>query len=75
MNAQEHKAKLEAKFSSIAGHDVEITIRGDREFTFSFDAIDMHAAQRVVDYVGGADSAEIEADDELQMTFVYVTAN
>jgi len=70
MNAQQHKEHLESQLSKIAGHQVEITIRGEREFTFSFDAIDLEAAQLLVEYVG--QPATVETDAELEMTCVYI---
>jgi len=62
-----------SQISKIAGHQVEMTIRGDRNFTFSFDAADQAAAQRIVDFFGKDAQCEVAIDDECG-TFVYVNA-
>lgn len=64
------KQAIEAKLSAIAGHAVEVTVRGDRAFTFSFDALDPYAAQRLADTVPG-EIVNIVADAECG-TFIYV---
>ena len=64
------KQAIEQKLSAIAGQPVEVTIRGDRSFTFWFDAIDAAAAQRLADTVKG-EKVEVDADAELG-TCVYV---
>ena len=68
--AQQAKKAMENKLSSIAGHDVEITIRGDRSFTFYFDAIDPEAAKKLAATAQG-EKIEIDEDPELG-TCVYI---
>lgn len=68
--AKASKQAIEQKLTAIAGHEVEVTIRGDRSFTFWFDAIDAAAAQRLADTVKG-EKVEIDADPELG-TCIYV---
>jgi len=64
------KQTLEQKLSAVAGCPVEITVRGERAFTFYFDGIDSPAAQRLADTVTG-ERVEITEDLELG-TCVYV---
>lgn len=70
--AQQAKAKLETTLSAVAGYPVEITIRGERAFTFSFDAIDPRAGQKLAAFMGATAKTSIATDAELEMTFVYV---
>lgn len=64
------KQEMERKLSAIAGRAVEITIRGERNFTFYFEGVDMEAANRLAASVRG-EAVVIEADAELG-TCVYV---
>lgn len=75
MNAQQHKARLEDIMSKIAGYPVEITIRGERAFTFSFESVDTNAGDKLAAFMkdGGA-NVSVETDAELEMTFVYADA-
>lgn len=60
--------------SKLAGVQVELTIRGDKEFTFStFDRNDA-AAERIASYFRSNAQVEVEHDDECG-SFVYVTAH
>jgi len=61
---------MEEKISKIAGREVEITVRGDRSFTFSFEAIDKDATKRIVDFFRGQSTTSVEEDDECG-TFIY----
>lgn len=69
--ALEMKKNLEAKISQVAGEPVELTIRGDRAFTFSMEARNDAAAQRIAEFFAGQAKVEIEHDDEVG-SFVYV---
>ena len=68
--AQIAKQAMEEKLSAIAGRAVELTIRGDRSFTFYFDGVCEEAAQRLAASVVG-ENVQIDADAELG-TCVYV---
>ena len=68
----ERKMNMTQTISQIAKRDVEITIRGDREFTFSFDDADHAAANRIKSFFGNTATVEIDVDDELG-TCVYVS--
>ena len=69
--ALEMKKALEAKISQVAGVAVELTIRGDRAFTFSTEERSDEAAQRIAEFFAGEAVVEIEHDDEIG-SFVYV---
>lgn len=56
--------------NKIAGREVEITIRGDRAFTFSFDGIDKKATAAIVQFFNGQAKLEICEDAECG-TFIY----
>jgi hypothetical protein len=68
--ANQAKQALEAKLSAVAGRPVEITIRGERAFTFWFDGIDAAAAQRLAATTDG-EKVTIESDADLG-TCVYI---
>ena len=68
--AQIAKHAMDAKLSAVAGRQFEISVRGDRSFTFYFDGVCAQAAQRLVAAVQG-EKVEIDADAELG-TCVYV---
>jgi hypothetical protein len=60
-----------AALSKIAGYPVELTIRGERAFTFSFDAADRAAGERVAAFFAAAATVSVDVDDECG-TCVYV---
>ncbi|AOJ86701.1 hypothetical protein WS87_08465 [Burkholderia sp. MSMB0856] len=62
---------LEAQLNAIAGRPLELTIRGARAFTFSFDEYDPAAGARVARFFSPMAVATVEADAECG-TFVYV---
>jgi len=53
------------------GVEVELTIRGDRSFTFSTEEKNEAAAEAIADYFRGSASVNVEHDDECG-SFVYV---
>ncbi|HEX3163560.1 MAG TPA: hypothetical protein VHQ92_13365 [Pseudolabrys sp.] len=59
--------------SKIAGRQVELTIRGERNFTFSFDDVDLKAANAIAEFFKGQGRVKIETDDECG-TFIYLDA-
>lgn len=67
-----HKS-LEQQISKLAGVPVEMTIRGERSFTFSTEERNEQAADRIAAFFKGQAKAEIVHDDEVG-SFVYVEA-
>lgn len=66
--------KLQADLSKLAGVPIEITIRGDRAFTISFDKIDAAITAKLVSFFSSGAKVSVETDDELDATFVYLDA-
>ena len=71
----ERKANLEAALTQIVGAPVEITIRGERDFTFSTEHVDQDFEFHLVAFFGKAMeiASETQIDDECG-TFVYMRA-
>ncbi|WP_175689671.1 hypothetical protein [Burkholderia anthina] len=63
--------RLESSLQAVAGRPLELTIRGARAFTFSFDAYDPAAGARVARFFASMAVATVEADVECG-THVYV---
>lgn len=59
-----------ATLESICGIRPEITIRGEKAFTFSFDSVEREAAEKLARFFAGH-QASIDHDDECG-TCVYV---
>lgn len=64
---------LRAAIKAETGHDVEITIRGPKAFTFDFEANDPSAIKKVARYFEGLADVTGTSDDECG-TFIYVDA-
>ncbi|MGU9992736.1 hypothetical protein D0839_16285 [Bordetella avium] len=60
--------------TKIAGRAVELTIRGEKSFTFSFDGRDDSASARLMDFFRSAGKAASDYDAECDHTCVYVDA-
>ena len=60
-----------ATITKIAGRSIELTIRGEKCFTLSFDCIDTLATSRLVKFFGN--QCQVEEDEECG-TFIYVEA-
>ena len=56
--------------NQVAGREVEVTVRGDRSFTFSFDAIDKKATEAIKAFFSGQSTISVEEDEECG-TFIY----
>ena len=57
--------------NKVAGREVEITVRGEKSFTFSFDAIDKKATEAIKNFfIGQATITGVEEDEECG-TFIY----
>ena len=68
------KENLEAALAQVVGAPVEITVRGERDFTFSTDRIDQDFEFHLVKFFGAAMTLQsVDIDDECG-TFVYMRA-
>jgi len=74
MNATDRKALLQNTISKIVGCNVEITIRGDRNFTFSTDRVDHDLEFHLKSYFGNAMVLDGEPVIDDCGTFVYMRA-
>ena len=72
MNTSERIANLESQLSLIAGLPVEVTVRGLRDFTFSFETVNQSAADAILRFFDGQITAKVETDEECG-TFIYAT--
>lgn len=72
MTTTERKAALENQLTQIAGVPVEVTIRGLRQFTFSFETVNESAVAAIESFFGQHAKLEVEYDDECG-TFIYAT--
>lgn len=66
-------AAMEAKMSQVAGAPVELTIRGDKAFTFSFETMNEEAASKLAKFFESEANVCVEHDLECG-SFVYVDA-
>ena len=74
MTITERKTRLESKIAEIVGTPVNITVRGDREFTFSVDHVNQDLEFHLVRFFGKSMTVDgVSLDDECG-TFVYMTA-
>ena len=73
-NATDRKVMLQNEISKIAGSDVEITIRGDRKFTFSTDRVDQDLEFHLTSYFEKAMVLDGEPAIDDCGTFVYMRA-
>ena len=64
-------AKMEDNLSKIAGHKVELTIRGDRAFTISSDEMVLDLDAKVAAFFGKAAKISASHDEECG-SFVYI---
>ena len=74
MTVTERKTRLESRISEVVGASTEVTIRGDRQFTFSVDHINQDLEFHLVRFFGKSMTVDsVSLDDECG-TFVYMTA-
>jgi hypothetical protein len=67
---------LEATLSAVAGCDVEITIRAEKQFTVSAEGNQTSAFEKVVAYFGKlATFQPFEYDAEIDFTCAYFAVN
>jgi hypothetical protein len=69
------KRTLQEILSDVAGVAVEVTVRGLKAFTFSFDGEDKDAAYKIASYFFGTDSTfeDADYDAECNQTCIYMT--
>lgn len=68
---------IKQTLSKVAGIEVDITVRGDNKFTFSFEGENKKALKSIFDYFG--DKLIVEKDNdsvdfydkEIDMTYIY----
>ena len=64
-------ARLENMMSEIAGAAVELTVRGDKSFTFSTETVCRQLGENIAAYFGPLASVTEDHDEECG-SFVYV---
>lgn len=63
-----------ASIDKVAGRPVEITWRGDKKFTFSYEVIDNQATCKIMEFFKGLADFEVVQDEECG-TFIYCNFN
>jgi len=67
-------AQLQETLNKAAWRAVEITVRKANEFTFSYIGKSEKAERAIANiFAGRANRVEVDFDDELDETFIYVT--
>lgn len=75
MSTTERKTRLEAQMTALVGTPVELTIRGERSFTFSTEAVVANLGNVVAAYFGKLATVTADHDDEIgSFAFVEVAA-
>lgn len=64
MNTKDRIASLEARLSNAIGTPVELTIRGERKFTFSTDNVNRELPGKVQAFFGTHATVTEDHDDE-----------
>jgi hypothetical protein len=70
----DRKSNLEASLAEVVGVPVDVTIRGERNFTFSTDRVDQDLEFRLVKFFGPLMVLESVSIDAECGTFVYMRA-
>ena len=65
------KQALEARISALVGAPVELTVRGDRSFTFSTEAVTASLGDVLAQFFGKLATVRTEHDEECG-SFAYV---
>ena len=63
-----------AKIEQIAGRSMEFTVRGERNFTFSFEGRDDAAVSKVVEFFAAWANVSADYDEECDQTCIFVDA-
>ena len=58
----------------VAGRSMEFTIRGDRNFTFSFEGRDDAAVSKVVEFFAAWANVSADYDEECDQTCIFIEA-
>ena len=66
--------KMTAKISDVAGREIEITVRGLRAFTFSFDGRDDVASAKLAAFFASEAKVVCEYDEECDQTCIFIDA-
>lgn len=64
MKTNDRKARLEANISKAIGISVELTIRGERKFTFSTDEVNRELPTKISAFFGKAATVTEDHDEE-----------
>ena len=64
--------RLQNFLSVISRKAIEITIRGEKQFTFSFEGENTNSLNNLVNYFSGHGKIESGYDKECDMSFVYL---
>lgn len=71
MTITERKTRLEDHMTALVGAQVEITIRGEKSFTFSTENATANLGNIISDYFGSLATVETEHDAEIG-SFAFV---
>lgn len=71
MSIFESVDQLMAHIAAVAGKTPELTIRGPRAFTFSYETVEREAADKLVAYFSPLARVSVEHDAECG-TFIYL---
>jgi len=63
-----------ATIEQVAGRSMEFTIRGDRNFTFSFEGRDDAAVSKVVAFFAEQAKVSAEYDEDCDQTCIFIDA-
>lgn len=75
MTTESRIARLEAQMTALVGAPVELTIRGDKSFTFSTEDIVANLGDVIAAYFGKLATVTVDHDDEIgSFAFVEVVA-
>ena len=58
----------------VAGRSMEFTVRGDRNFTFSFEGRDEEAVNKVVEFFAEQAKVSAEYDEDCDQTCIFIDA-
>ena len=71
MNIEDKKARLANTISKKIGIAVEMTVRGDRSFTFSTDDVTPNLGKKVKEFFGDKANVKTEHEEDVG-SFAYV---
>jgi hypothetical protein len=65
------KQNLEARMTALVGKPVELTVRGEKAFTFSTETVTADLGERIAAFFGALATVRVEHDEECG-SFAYV---